>query len=652
MEENADPSSGAGKDELDDSSPPKRSRSEEASPVTTEPEIPSTSSGTTSARSPKSEPSTEPKANDEGPQNEGEPAVDNAAVPEAAAGDLVRVRSGPTPARSRSPHWSRQETLQFLIRDVLDQHMENEESEELEESDDDSVQHNAGPLSPSGSSSGSDSTSTMSSDTDTTSTSRHSYSPSSRSSSSESPLARSPRTSPDREQGAAVATTAAIVPKGRNFVKDLEERQRSGVAFRATEANRSYSARLFERRIYSSLYVAKHLTLSHRLRGHRGCVNSLNFNADGTLLASGSDDLRLKLWQWPTGKLLHTVHTGHRQNVFQTKFVDNGCKMRQNLEVLTTGRDGQVRYVLIDNSGKANIDVLFKCNRPIHKIAIPVNTPNSFVTAGEDGKVRMCDLRQGKMETLLDVSFRLYSVATHPLDSQFCITGNDVCVSVYDFRNVREPLKKLRGLRKKKSHASITSAVYNHIGTEIVASYSDENVYLFDNTANGQLVKPIGSFKDHRNINTIKGISFFGQQSEYIVSGSDCGYTFVWDKKSQTVVNWLRSGPLDVVNCIEPHPEFPIVATSGLSRHVMVWAPKGLIDGQTLPRSKPTDRERQRHFRPSMSPGWTGDMLMDAFNIPPSEESDSDSMRSYDMSYNSEYDGMSPTHPIFQCNPS
>uniref|UniRef100_A0A2M4BGW8 Uncharacterized protein n=1 Tax=Anopheles marajoara TaxID=58244 RepID=A0A2M4BGW8_9DIPT len=648
MEASADPANGAGKDELDDSSPPKKSRSEEA-----EPEVASTSSG--SARSPQSEPSAVPKASDdEEPRNrEGEPSADNAPAPAVEAADPADARSGSTTARSRSPYWSRQETLQFLIRDVLDQHMENEESEEVEESDDESVQHNAGPLSPSGSSSGSDSSSTMSSDTDTTSTSRHSYSPSSRSSSSESPLGRSPRTSPDRDQAqAAVATAFASAPKGRNFVKDLEERQRSGVAFRATEANRSYSARLFERRIYSSLYVAKHLTLSHRLRGHRGCVNSLNFNADGTLLASGSDDLRLKLWQWPTGKLLHTVQTGHRQNVFQTKFVDNGCKMRQNLEVLTTGRDGQVRYVLIDNSGKANIDVLFKCNRPIHKIAIPVNTPNSFVTAGEDGKVRMCDLRQGKMETLLDVSFRLYSVATHPLDSQFCITGNDVSVSVYDFRNVREPLKKLRGLRKKKSHASITSAVYNHIGTEIVASYSDENVYLFDNTVNGQVVKPIGSFKDHRNINTIKGISFFGQQSEYIISGSDCGYTFVWDKKSQTVVNWLRSGPLDVVNCIEPHPEFPIVATSGLSRHVMVWAPKGLIDGQTLPRSKPSDRERQRPFRPSMSPGWTGDMLMDAFNIPPSEESDSDSMRSYDMSYNSEYDGMSPTHPIFQCNPS
>ncbi|XP_035785666.1 DDB1- and CUL4-associated factor 8-like [Anopheles albimanus] len=637
MDESADPSNGTGKDELDDSSPPKKSRpSSEA-----EPENPSTSSG--SARSPKSDPSAVPKANDEEPRNEGEPSADNASAP---ASDPAGVRSSSVTARSRSPYRSRQDTLQFLIRDVLDQHMENEESEGLEESDDDSVQHNAGPLSPSATSSCSDSSSTMSSETDTTST------PSSRSSSSESPYARSSSTSPDRNQAPAVATTVAGAPKGRNFVKDLEERQRSGVAFRATEANRSYSARLFERRIYSSLYVAKHLTLSHRLRGHRGCVNSLNFNTDGTLLASGSDDLRLKLWQWPTGKLLHTVQTGHRQNVFQTKFVDNGCKMRQNLDVLTTGRDGQVRYVRIDNSGKDEVEVLFKCSRPIHKIAIPVNTPNSFVTAGEDGKVRMCDLRQGKMETLLDVSFRLYSVATHPLDSQFCITGNDVCVSVYDFRNVREPLKKLRGLRKKKSHASITSAVYNHIGTEIVASYSDENVYLFDNTVNGQLVKPISSFKDHRNINTIKGISFFGQQSEYIVSGSDCGYTFVWDKKSQTVVNWLRSGPLDVVNCIEPHPEFPIVATSGLSRHVMVWAPKGLIDGQTLPRSKPSDRERQRHFRQSMSPGWTGDMLMEAFNIPPSEESDSDSMRSYDMSYNSEYDGMSPTHPIFQCNPS
>ena len=47
----------------------------------------------------------------------------------------------------------------------------------------------------------------------------------------------------------------------------------------------------------------------------------------------------------------------------------------------------------------------------------------------------------------------------------------------------------------------------------------------------------------------MKGVNFFGPQSEYIVSGSDCGHVFMWDKKTEQVIN-LMEGDEGVVKYI------------------------------------------------------------------------------------------------------
>lgn len=35
-------------------------------------------------------------------------------------------------------------------------------------------------------------------------------------------------------------------------------------------------------------------------------------------------------------------------------------------------------------------------------------------------------------------------------------------------------------------------------------------------------------------------MNFFGPRSEYIISGSDCGYVYVWDKDSEAIVQWVK----------------------------------------------------------------------------------------------------------------
>uniref|UniRef100_A0A1Q3FF53 Putative wd-repeat protein n=1 Tax=Culex tarsalis TaxID=7177 RepID=A0A1Q3FF53_CULTA len=347
-----------------------------------------------------------------------------------------------------------------------------------------------------------------------------------------------------------------------------------------------YNSNQFQSRAYGSKHVVERLALAHRLRKHGGCVNSLNFNAAGTLLASGSDDLKINIWNWETGnRLAHSISSGHRSNVFQTKFVE-ASGYRNEIELISTGRDGQVRHFRVGPAGDVKRSILFKLNQPIHKIAIPARSPYEFLTACENGHVKGYDLRDNVAKKLTHTRKRLYSISTHPLDNEFCVSGSDESVLVYDRRNPARPAKSLYPVHmknaNKKEFFTVTCAVYNNTGTEILASYSDEDVYLFDNVHHEE-GKYLHRYSGHCNVKTIKGVNFFGPQSEFVVSGSDCGNIFFWDKQSEIIVNWLKGDDAGVVNCLEPHPEFPILATSGLDHDAKIWVPNGTDDEHEAP---------------------------------------------------------------------
>ena len=75
----------------------------------------------------------------------------------------------------------------------------------------------------------------------------------------------------------------------------------------------------------------RRLKLTEELKGHYGCVNRLEWNEDGTFLASVSDDTNIMLWPYPTGQAF-MVSTLHEHNVFGIKFLP-----KTNSTVLVTG---------------------------------------------------------------------------------------------------------------------------------------------------------------------------------------------------------------------------------------------------------------------------------------------------------------------------
>ena len=69
--------------------------------------------------------------------------------------------------------------------------------------------------------------------------------------------------------------------------------------------------------LYGLPSMVKRLVLEKRLREHEGCVNCINFSWRGDILASGSDDLHVVLWDWRKGRVATKFETGHVANVFQ-----------------------------------------------------------------------------------------------------------------------------------------------------------------------------------------------------------------------------------------------------------------------------------------------------------------------------------------------
>ncbi len=264
--------------------------------------------------------------------------------------------------------------------------------------------------------------------------------------------------------------------------------------------------------------LISHLSLSHEFRGHRGCVNRLEFNHSGSLLASGSDDCRVKIWDLKRKKCAITLKTGHSNNIFANQFV------LDDTAVVSGGMDCEVRLTQLEFPSSA--ERVWHCHRSrVKDIAVAPHLSSAmFWTSGEDGTIREFDLRvphRCDPDSSLSCSnilvnfgrrLPLKAISLSPIDpNRIAIACEDPFIRLIDRRflstsnndrlvddSIRHSNRHCTHLfaaptLKKQNHA--TFVAFDATGREIAASYHGEQIYSYSiyNEEIQQFEPPSGS---------------------------------------------------------------------------------------------------------------------------------------------------------------
>lgn len=227
----------------------------------------------------------------------------------------------------------------------------------------------------------------------------------------------------------------------------------------------------------SNPWLMQGLRLTNELKQHAGCVNSVAWNDDASLILTGSDDLSVCVWGTGTGfPCKGAVYTGHVHNIFSVEFVPNS----NSKKCVTIAGDGDVRLIDLcrgfeSNSHTNGTDGNSR-NRPRRrwssdpddnspfakslfnndglsldesgmgmKVKFCPNDGSVFLTTHQDGKVSRFDLRlptgpgtrNRNFETICDLSTQgsLSDLCFDPTNTtQFAVGCDDPYVRVFDLR--------------------------------------------------------------------------------------------------------------------------------------------------------------------------------------------------------------------------
>ncbi|KAM9688125.1 DDB1- and CUL4-associated factor 6 isoform 1-T1 [Trichechus inunguis] len=241
------------------------------------------------------------------------------------------------------------------------------------------------------------------------------------------------------------------------------------------------------------------LKLEATLNVHDGCVNSICWNDTGEYILSGSDDTKLVISNPYSRKVLTTIRSGHRANIFSAKFLP--CT--NDKQIISCSGDGVIFYTNVEQDAETNRQCQFTCHYgTTYEIMTVPNDPYTFLSCGEDGTVRWFDTRiktsctkeDCKDDILINCRRAATSVAICPPIPYYLAVGcSDSSVRIYD--------RRMLGTRATGNYAGrgttgmvarfipshlnnkscrVTSLCYSEDGQEILVSYSSDYIYLFD----------------------------------------------------------------------------------------------------------------------------------------------------------------------------
>jgi len=280
--------------------------------------------------------------------------------------------------------------------------------------------------------------------------------------------------------------------------------------------------------------------------GHADTVRFVAFSPDGEIIASGSSDKTIRLWNTEDGKLIRVME-GHVDGVTSLAFSPDGKK-------LVSGSLDKTVKVWDPATGR-QIRTFTDHDREVNSVAF---SPDGklIASASEDKTVNLLDTGGALIDTIENASGAIRSLAFSP-DGQTIAGGcEDKSIRIWSVRD-GSLIRTLEGLSSEAR-----SLAFSSDGKSLVSATMEKSVKVWD-VSTGKLAHTL---KGHSGSVTSVALSSDGK---VIASGSQDKSVKLWDARTGNLIRTVE-GSGSPVTSVAFSNDGATIASASL-RSVWLW---------------------------------------------------------------------------------
>ena len=301
-------------------------------------------------------------------------------------------------------------------------------------------------------------------------------------------------------------------------------------------------------------------TLVARLTGHTDWVYSVAFSPDGSILASGSSDNTVRLWDTQTSNHLRTLE-GHTDSVWYVMFSPDG------IWLVSAGSDDTLRLWEV-NAGEA----IAALEHTVWAGIVALSPDGLMLTRGGFGGVTLWDIYTGEAQVTLEFAGWVQSAAFSPDGLMLAIVDDDDFLTLWDAdTGALKTTISLRGYALIDISVAFSpdGGVIAVGGTTAAISDFSGVLRLFDVDTGEE----IANFADKDEwllyANGINDLAFSPDGST-LASGNGDSTVILWDAQTGELLHKLE-GHTRSVTSVAFSPDRSLLASGSWDNTVFLW---------------------------------------------------------------------------------